>query len=229
MEIAIDGPVASGKGTVSRLAATELDFLFVDTGAMFRAIALLCYDHQVDPNNESDICQLISSNPPEIQLRNPDDEEQDGRLCTVLLNGEDVSWKIREETVEKGSSLVARYICVRDLLVDLQREIAKKQSVIMEGRDIGTFVLPNAELKIFLTASLDERANRRFLKPSPADEGKVLEQIKAEIQARDEQDSSRLLRPLKKADDAIEIDTSKMTAEEVAAKIVELAHSKQKA
>lgn len=229
MQIAIDGPVAAGKGTVSKLVAKRLGFLYVDTGALYRAISFFCDQKGVDKNDERAVCELVLEQKPEIELRNPTKAEWDGRLCTTLLDGQDVSWEIRTPESSRGSALVSPYLCVRDFLLDLQRNLANKFDVVMEGRDIGTFVLPKAEIKIYLTAKTAVRAKRRMLELQSRGEDSQFEKVVSDIETRDKQDMERPLRPLKKAADAIKIDTSDMTIEEVVDVIVKLAKSKPKA
>jgi cytidylate kinase len=149
--IAIDGPVAAGKGTISRLVAQRLGFLYVDTGAMYRTTALLAQKNKIDLTDEPQVVALVKK--AKMEMRNPKKKEQDGRLTTVILDGEDISWQIRTEEVSSGASKVAILPQVRVELVAKQQEIARNQNVIMEGRDITYRVLPNADLKIYLTAS----------------------------------------------------------------------------
>ena len=149
-QIAIDGPVAAGKGTVSRLLAQKLGFLYVDTGAMYRATALLAIRHEIDLNDEDKVVAILKKS--KLEMRNPlPPDEIDGRLTTVILDGEDVSWAIRTQECSEGSSKVAVLKKLRKVLVAKQQEIAKSQDVVMEGRDITFRVLPEADLKIFLT------------------------------------------------------------------------------
>ena len=205
--IAIDGPAGAGKSTVSKIYAARLGYTYIDTGAMYRAVALKVLESgkPVDENLVSDI---------DIKL----DE-----AARVFLDGREVTKEIRTPEVSRGASDVAKFGFVRKKLTELQREMAAKGSVIMDGRDIGTQVLPNADLKIFLTASVEERAHRRFLelkeKNFPAD----FAQIKKEIALRDKQDSEREIAPLAQAKDAILLDTTDLTIEQVAEKILELA------
>lgn len=226
MQIAIDGSIAAGKGTVSKLAAAKLGFLYVDTGAMYRAISVFCDWHKIDKTNESAVCSLIQKLKPKLELRSPAANEQDGRLCTVTLDGKDISWDIRSEESSRGSSLVSKYLCVRDCLTGIQRAIAKNQNMVMEGRDIGTFVLPAADLKIYLTADPEIRAKRRRQELLSRGQNISFDQVLKDINDRDNQDMTRPLRPLKKAEDAVEIDTSNMTIEEVVDKIVSLAQKR---
>lgn len=211
--IAIDGPVAAGKGTISRLAAERLGFLYVDTGAMYRATALLALQHQVDWQNEQAVAELVEK--AEIFMRNPNEGERDGRLTTVLLDGEDVSWKIRTEEVSRGSSAVARYPKVRHVLVKKQQEIAASQDVVMEGRDITYRVLPDAQLKIYLTANDVVRAKRRHLQLQTKGEDVSFEQVYQELHDRDQQDMSRATDPLKIVPEAWIIDASDLSIDQV--------------
>ncbi len=226
MQIAIDGPIAAGKGTVAKLTAEKLGFLYVDTGAMYRAISVFCDWHQVDKTDQAAVCALIAQYQPKLELRPPAPAEQDGRLCMVILDGKDVSWEIRSEKSSMGSSLVSKYLCVRDYLLDLQRQFGNSQNVVMEGRDIGAFVLPDADLKIYLTARPEVRAKRRLEELLSRGQNPTFDQVLKELNYRDNQDATRPLRPLKKAAGAVEIDTSDMTIEEVVEKITSLAKQK---
>jgi cytidylate kinase len=223
MQIAIDGPIAAGKGTVAKLAAAKLGFLYVDTGAMYRAISVFCDWYGVNKTDELTVCSLIKKLSPKLELRPPAAAEQDGRLSTVILQNKDVSWEIRSEEASRGSSLVSKYLCVRDYLTEIQRHLAENQNVVMEGRDIGTFVLPDADLKIYLTAKPEIRAKRRRLELVSRGQNVTFDQVLKDISDRDRQDISRSLRPLKKAAGAVEIDTSDMNIEEVVREIVSLA------
>lgn len=222
MQIAIDGPIAAGKGTVAKLVAGKLGFLYVDTGAMYRAISVFCDWYKVAKTAETAVCSLIEKLKPELELRPPAAAEQDGRLSTVILDGQDISWEIRNEESSRGSAIVSPYLCVRDFLLDLQRNLAKIQNVVMEGRDIGTFVLPNADLKIYLTASPTIRARRRRQELLSRGQNISFDRVLKDINHRDNQDMTRSLRPLQKASAAVKIDTSDMTIEEVVDKIVNL-------
>lgn len=211
--IAIDGPVAAGKGTVARLVASKLGYLYVDTGAMYRATAYVAIQKDVPLEDEHKLVKLLQST--DLQLRNPLEEEKDGRLITVLLNGEDISWKIRTEQISQGSSLVAKLPKVRAELVKHQQKIARSQSVVMEGRDITFRVLPEAELKIFLTASEIVRAKRRYLELQTRGETLGFEEVYRDLLLRDEQDMNRAVDPLHIAEDAWVIDTSDLSIEKV--------------
>lgn len=205
--IAVDGPAGAGKSTVSKICAARLGYTYIDTGAMYRAVALKVIQSgkTLDENLIKDI---------EIAL------DESGK---VFLDGVDVTKEIRTPEVSRGASDVAKFGFVRKKLTELQREMAKRGKVIMDGRDIGTQVLPNADLKIFLTATVDERAKRRFLelkaKNFPAD----LEQIKKDIALRDKQDSEREIAPLAQAEDAILLDSTNLSVEQVVEEILRLA------
>jgi len=223
--IAIDGPVAAGKGTVSKLLAERLGFLYVDTGAMYRAVALLTLRHQVDPQQEAEVVALL--NDVELEVRKPAPEEKDGRLITIILinqstgEREDISWSIRTEEVSRIVPLVAQHPQVRQILVGWQQQIAAQQQVVMEGRDITYRVLPAANLKIFLTASIEERARRRWEQILAKGEDVELEKVKEDLIKRDELDSNRATDPLKKVPDAWEVDTTNLDIDEVVALIEE--------
>ena len=215
MNIAIDGPAGAGKSSIAKLVANKRGIVYVDTGAMFRAFGLACIRADRDLDNESAVADCISGI--DIGI-----EYQDG-VQHIFLDGEDVSEEIRKEEVGKAASAVARYTAVRDRLLDLQRDLAKKQSVIMDGRDIGTVVLPDAEVKIFLTASVDVRAMRRYKELTEKGVSCDLDEIKKDIADRDEQDRNRPIAPLKQADDAVLVDTSDMSIEQVVDRIMEIA------
>ncbi|WP_058485437.1 (d)CMP kinase [Defluviitalea phaphyphila] len=212
--IAIDGPAGAGKSTIAKLLANKLKIIYVDTGAMYRAVALYCINNEINYNDKESIKNILDDIDIKIVYK-----ENNQR---VLLNGKDVSNEIRTNEVSRGASAVATIKEVRIKMVELQRNIAKGTSIVMDGRDIGTYVLPNADIKIFLTASVEERANRRYKELFQKGVNCSLEEIKNEIKQRDKNDSSREFAPLKKAKDAIEIDTTGMTVEEVIEKIVKL-------
>ena len=212
--IAIDGPAGAGKSTIAKMAAKKLDFIYVDTGAMYRAMALYFLRREIDAKDEKKIaeaCEHIN-----VTIAYQEGEQQ------VLLNGENVNAFIRTEEVSMMTSNTSKYPAVREILLYLQRELAAANNVIMDGRDIGTCVLPDAELKIYLTASASERAKRRYLEQKERGVESDLAQIERDIIARDEQDMNREIAPLKQAEDAIYLDTSDMTIEEVVTKIVSL-------
>lgn len=216
--IAMDGPVAAGKGTIARLTAERLGFLYVDTGAMYRMTALLGLQHDVDLADEPKLVELIKQSP--MDMRNPTELEKDGRLTTVFLNDEDVSWKIRTEAVSAGSSKVATLPEVRKVLVQKQQEIAADKDVVMEGRDITYRVLPNADLKIYLNADDVVRAKRRHLQLQTRGDDVSFDEVYAELLKRDEQDMNREYDPLKIVNDAWVIDSSDLSIEQVVDLIV---------
>jgi cytidylate kinase len=211
--IAMDGPVAAGKGTVARLVANRLNFLYIDTGAMYRMVAYMAIENDVSFENEDELVKLIEKST--MQMRNPTEEEKDGRLTTVFLNGEDVSWKIRTEQVGQVASRVAQFPKVRAALVKQQQKIAQSQSVIMEGRDITFRVLPDAELKIFLTASDVIRAKRRFLELQSKGQDVEFESVYMDLLERDKRDTERSVDPLHVTPDAWVVDTSDLEIEKV--------------
>lgn len=209
--IAIDGPVAAGKGTISRLVASRLGFLYVDTGAMYRMTAYLGMQHHTDLEDEDALVALISEST--MEMHNPTESEKDGRLTTTILNGEDVSWKIRTEEVGRGASVVAQFPKIREALVKQQQKIAEKQSVVMEGRDITFKVLPDAELKIYLTASDIVRAKRRFLEQQTKGMDVHFDDVYQDLLIRDKRDMERDVDPLHIVEDAWVLDTSDLEIE----------------
>ena len=205
--VAIDGPAGSGKSTIAKLLAHDYNILYLDTGAMYRACALAALRAGIDVSDEVQVCALMRGVALDIVYR-------DGVQHT-LLDGEDVSESIRGPEVSMAASAVSKHVSVRMKMVEKQREIAGKMSCVLDGRDIGTFVLPDADFKFFLTASADVRAKRRADEMTAKGYRVDFEALKREIAARDEQDSTREIAPLKRADDAVLIDTSDMTIEEV--------------
>lgn len=219
IQIAIDGPVAAGKGTVSRLVAKRMGFLYVDTGAMYRTAALLALRNKVDFMDASRIVALVQS--VTISMRPPNDEENDGRQCTVFLDGEDISWKIRTPQVSQGASIVAGHKILRAELVKQQQNIASSQSVVMEGRDITFRVLPNADLKIFLTATDTVRAARRHQELLEKGQDVSYEAVYNDLLERDKRDMERDVDPLQIVDGAWVVDRSDKSIEEVVDAIVD--------
>ena len=217
ISIAIDGPAAAGKSTIAQMVARNLDYTYIDTGAMYRCVAYYAFISGVDFHDEDKVISLLK----DIKIRMLPDG-------SVHLNGQEVTAAIRANEVSMGASIVSQYAKVRSFLVDQQREMAKGGGVILDGRDIGTVVLPDAQLKIYQVASIDTRAHRRYKenieKGIPSD----LEALKKEIAERDYQDANREVSPLKKADDAIEIDTSDMSLEEVVAHVMDLCEERIK-
>lgn len=214
IKIAIDGPAASGKSTTARLVAKKLNYLYIDTGAMYRAITLAVLRGKCDVNNESALAELANNS--SIELKSVNDN------IKTFLNGTDVSEEIRLPEVTKIISIVAAHKRLRELMVEKQRFLAQHGGVVMDGRDIGTHVLPNAEIKVFMVAGLGERALRRYDELIKKDVDIKLEEIESEIQERDELDSSRATSPLKPAKDAVHIDTSHLSIEEQVDQVLKL-------
>lgn len=212
--IAIDGPAGAGKSTIAKLVAKELGFVYVDTGAMFRCIAYNILESHIDPLDENAVENKLNESL--ITVKYIDDKQH------VYLNNSDVTDFIRTEAVGNCASKIAGYSSVRRMLLNLQRDVAKSQSVVMDGRDIGTVVLPGAELKIYLTASVEERTRRRVLELTNKGETPDYEKIKQDIIIRDKQDMEREIAPLKQAEDAVLLDSSDMTIDEVSAFITKL-------
>ncbi|MDD3745468.1 MAG: (d)CMP kinase [Anaerostipes sp.] len=211
--IAIDGPAGAGKSTIAKKIAKELEFIYVDTGAMYRAMALYFIRNQVDVKNEDAINAACKKIDVKIVYEN--------EMQQVLLNGENVTGLLREEEVGNMASKTSSYKMVRQTLLGLQRDLAKTANILMDGRDIGTHVLPNADLKIYLTASSAVRAKRRYDELLEKGESANLDQIEEDIKQRDHQDMSRKIAPLKQAEDAVLVDSSHMGIDEVVAKVVE--------
>lgn len=216
--IAIDGPAGAGKSTIARRAAGQLGFVYVDTGAMYRAMALYFLRKGINPADEEAVSRTCSE--AEVSIRYQDGAQQ------VLLNGEDVSGQIRTEEVGKTASVVSAYMPVREKLTELQKELAARENVIMDGRDIGTCVLPQAPAKIYLTASVEVRALRRFRELTEKGEACDLEEIKKDIADRDWKDMHREHAPLKQAEDAVVVDSSQMTIDQVVEAILAVAKEK---
>ena len=212
--VAIDGPAGAGKGTITKIVGEKLNLLNVDTGAMYRCVALQMVRNNVDINDVDAIKKILDNI--EIRLENIDG------VINVFLNGEDVTKEIRTEEISKFVSPVSTIRIVREKMVELQRNYGKMQDIIMEGRDIGTEVFPNANVKIYLDATSEERAKRRLLQNEEKGIKCNYEDILKEIKIRDERDSTRELSPLKKADDAILVDSTNLTIDEVVGVIIEI-------
>ncbi len=207
VNIAIDGPAGAGKTTIAKRLGAELNFVYVDTGAMYRAIALYMLRHGIGADDDEAVraaCEEIS-----IDIRFKDGVQY------VYLNGENVNGLIRTEEVSQNASRFSALAPVRDRLMQLQRRLASENDVIMDGRDIGTCVLPDADVKIFLTANSDVRAMRRYREQKEKGSDCSLDEVGKEITERDFRDTHRAIAPLKKADDAVTLDTSDMTIDEV--------------
>ena len=213
--VAIDGPAAAGKSTISKLVAKSLGFTYIDTGAMYRAFTSYVIDKGVDPKNEKECVKLI----PEVDIV----LYPDGK---VMCSGKDVTRVIREQKVSSNVSYIASYKEIRLALVELQRKMAESQSVVMDGRDIGTYVLPNADVKIFMVASVKERADRRFKENMEKGIRCTYEEIVEDVEKRDRIDSSRAFAPLKPAEDSILLDTSLLSIEQVHAAVLKIIKDK---
>jgi len=213
--IAVDGPVGAGKSTLARLVAKKLNIVYVDTGAMYRAVGLHMLRNGVDLADRTGVLALL----PEVEL---DVKIVDG-VQQIFLNGEDVSGLIRTPEISMAASNVSKIAEVREKLVDLQRKLAERVSVIMDGRDIGTVVLPNASTKIYLTASIDVRARRRYNELIAKGQDVSYDDVKADIIKRDDNDMNRDVSPLRPADDSVTLDTSDMTLDEAVDAIIEIA------
>lgn len=214
ISIAIDGPSGSGKSTISKEVAQKLGFLHIDTGALYRAIAYFVFENKISLVNVPEILNKI----------NIDLKFQDGKQL-VFLNGKDVSEKIRTPEISSLSSQVSKIKKVREFLLETQRNLSKENNVIMDGRDIGTTILPDANIKIFLTASSETRARRRYLQLLESGIDCDYSDILKKVIERDNQDINREISPLKKADDAILLDTSNLTFSESINKIIEIIKS----
>ncbi len=216
--IAIDGPAGAGKSTIAKAVAARLGFIYVDTGAMYRTIALYLLDHGIEGKDIAAIEAVLPDI--SVELKYEEGTQQ------VWLNGEDVSGRIRNEAVGNMASVTSAHPPVRAKLLSLQQDMAAACDVIMDGRDIGTCILPNAQVKIFLTASVQERASRRYKELCAKGVDCDLEAIAADIAQRDYQDSHREVSPLKQAEDAILVDSSAMTIEEVIEAIISIVKEK---
>ncbi|EEU21259.1 (d)CMP kinase [Lactobacillus mulieris] len=212
MQVAIDGPASAGKSTVAKIIAKKLDFIYIDTGAMYRACTFIARKENIDYGDEAHILAAISQN--KIEFKSENGEQR------VYVAGEDVSLAIRTPEITANVSQVSALKGVREKMVELQREMAGSTNVIMDGRDIGTTVLPDAELKIFLVASVHSRAKRRLLDYAEKGIHEDLAKIEHDIAERDYKDSHRAISPLKKADDAVEVDTTNMSIDEVVSDIL---------
>ncbi len=220
IRIAIDGPAGAGKSTVAKKVADILSFVYIDTGAMYRSITLKALRNDIDVSDESALEEILKTTT--IDLQKKSDKQ------FVVLDGEDVTEEIRTSEVTKNVSEVSKHPAVRIEMVKRQQELSREHSVVMDGRDIGTHVIPDAQVKIFLIASVEERAKRRHeenvSKGIPSD----LAQIKREIEHRDEIDSKREASPLMKAEDAVELDTTTMSIDDVVAAILQIVHENER-
>lgn len=206
INVALDGPSGAGKSTIAKMAAKKLQYVYVDTGALYRSIAYYVISNDCDPKDEQRVVSMLNNI--DVKLT------YDGGAQHVMLNGEDVSDKIRTPEISMGASAVSAIPAVREFLFSLQQTIAKENNIIMDGRDIGTVVLPNADVKIFLTASAEERANRRFKELSEKGDSSTYDEVLQDIIQRDYNDTHREIAPLKKADDAVKLDSTELSLEE---------------
>ena len=219
--IAIDGPAASGKSTIAEVMARELGYLYFDTGVMYRAVTLAAISRLHSVENEALVSDLAHA--VEIDVRAS--SVADGRKCDVLVDGQDVTWDIRKPEVEANVSQVSAYPEVRKAMTLQQRKIGQRGNVVMVGRDIGTVVLPEAELKIFLDASVEERARRRYEENAQRESPMNYEDILAAMRRRDKIDLTRAIAPLKAADDAVWVETDGLTIEQVLLKVLGLVYA----
>ncbi len=218
LKIAIDGPASSGKSTIAKLLAKEFQLVYVDTGAMYRTLTYLALKNNIDVQDESGLVELLWDT--DITF------ERSGNGQLVFANTENVTDLIRQHDVTNNVSMVSSFAKVREELVRRQQKMAEHSGVVMDGRDIGTVVLPNADVKIFLVASVEERAERRYLENQKKGIASDFDRLKQEIIDRDEFDSNREVSPLKQADDAIRLDTTGLSIPEVVRKSKEIINSK---
>ncbi len=214
--IAIDGPAGAGKSTIGALVAERLGYLFLDTGAMYRAVALAASRRGIDPDDATKLSDLAK----QVRITIGPPTKQDGRAYTVLLDGTDVTWDIRSADIDRIVSQVARVAGVRDAMVAQQRALAGQGRVVMVGRDIGTVVLPDAERKVFLTASASERARRREEELASRGDRRPRQELLHEILRRDQLDTERAVSPLKAAEDAIVVQTDGLSVREALDKVL---------
>ena len=212
--IAIDGPAGAGKSSISKVVANELSYLYIDTGAMYRGVTWAVLDSHVDVKNQKDVESLL----PSLDLT----LEPTANACKVFVKGQDVTDLIRQQQINENVSTIASYKGVREYLVERQQAMAAVGGVILDGRDIGSVVLPKAELKIYLTASVDARAKRRWLEVQGTSNEQSLEDIKNNVESRDEMDKNRDESPLVCVEDAIVVDSSNMTFDETVKHILHL-------
>jgi len=218
MIVAIDGPAASGKSTTAKMVAKKLKMTYLDTGAMYRAVTLALLRSNTDLDDYDSVCQVVD----ELEL----DIYDQGSKTVVRLDGEDVSQAIRSMQVTENVSAVSAVKYVREAMVEIQRNIGKKTNCVVEGRDIGTVVFPDAEFKIFMVADVKMRAERRLKELHEMGENRSLQEVMTDLKRRDEKDSTRSHSPLQKADEAIEIDTSMLSIDQQVGKIINLVREK---
>ena len=216
--IAIDGPAGAGKSTVAKLLAARLGAVYIDTGAMFRAMALFLTENGIDPEDEEAVAKNCVNAQISIRLENG--------AQRILLSGEDVTDRLRTEEVGNTASRISKVVAVRNKLLELQRELAGLHNVVMDGRDIGTVVLPDAELKVYLDADPHIRALRRAGELEEKGEAPSIEQIEADIRRRDRQDMEREIAPLRRAEDALLLDSSALTIDEALDRLLSMCREK---
>lgn len=216
--IAIDGPAGAGKSTIAKAVSENLAFIYIDTGAMYRAMALFVLRNDIEPEDVESISKVYKDIDIKIDYINKEQQ--------IYLNNENVTKIIRGEEIGNAASAVSKHLIIREKMVELQQKLARNENVVMDGRDIGTVVLPKADLKIYLTASAEERARRRHQDLQNKGINEDIDEIKKDIIARDNQDMNRKNSPLKQAEDAIKVDSSAMSIEEVVSVILELFNEK---
>lgn len=213
--IAIDGPAGAGKSTIAKMLAEKLNYTYLDSGAMYRAVTLCALENDININDREKLSELVKNLEIDVEYKNNE--------FKIYADNNEITDEIRSDKVDNNVSTIAQVKIIRDELVEKQREIARQKSIVMDGRDIGTRVLPDANFKFYITASVHERAVRRFKDIiNRGENDKEFQEVKQEIKRRDKIDSNRKYSPLKKAEDAIEIDTTNLTKKEVLSKILQI-------